>query len=392
MSEYLIVGDGVAGDTAARKISSLNGDAEITVITDEELPFYHRPRLIEVLADKMELEEIIIHDRGWYEDKGIDLRMGEKIIGLDPIDQELKTDKGDIFSYRKLLLANGSVPFIPPIEGASREHVFTLRNHRDVLNIKELAQKVESVVVIGGGLLGLETAAALSEHDLSVTVLEVQPYILGNQLDEVGARLLQRKLESRGLEFKVGKICKQICGEERGRELIIGDGERLEFGLIVISAGVRPDLSLAEDGGLDTNRGIRVDKFLRTSEENIYAAGDVIEYGDRCYGIWPPAREQGEVAGANMVGENIEYTGSVDTYKLKVVGIDLVSIGEIDTEGKFRSHTELDEEQRIYRKIVTDRDDTVIGAILFGDISGFSEVVKAVKSGASLDTLEFMRS
>jgi nitrite reductase (NADH) large subunit len=375
MTRYVIVGNGVAGTTAAEEIRKHDKNGSVTIVTDEDLPFYSRIRLPEYVAGEVEEDRLLIKKPAWYEKLKISLKMNTKIIGADSRNKILMGSGNEKISYDVLLIASGSHSFLPPITGLDRQGVFALRNISDARQISKWAQTVERVVLIGGGLLGLETGNALRKLGKKVTVVEFFPRLLPRQLDTPGAKRLQSMMEKMGFEFRLGAKTKEIAGDESVNGVILEDGELLPAGMVVISAGVRPNMELGEFLGLEKDKGIKVDERLRTNGPQIFAAGDVAEFNGMPYGIWPAATDQGKIAGANMVGETVDYRGTTMSNKLKVVGIDLASAGNIDADEQMTSKIVKSDDQ--YKKIVFE-DNKIAGCIMLGDTRGFNRVVKAM--------------
>ncbi|MDD2903406.1 MAG: FAD-dependent oxidoreductase [Syntrophales bacterium] len=387
MTTYIIIGDGVAGNTAADSIRKHDQRGKIIIFSKESSPFYYVPALPEFVAGEKDVPKLIIHGLDWYEKNRLELHLDTKITGIDLPQKEVVTEKGERYRYDKLLLATGGNAFVPPIKGADAEGVFTLRTLEDARKIKEFVQKSKEVVLIGGGLLGLEAGNGLRRAGGHITVVEFFPRLLPRQMDVPGAAMLQRQMEGMGFTFYLGAATKEIRRDAGGLHVELEAGESLKADMVLISAGVRPELTLAKSLGLDIDKAVKVDDRMRTSLADIYAAGDLIEHRGRFYGIWPAAREQGKVAGAAMAGQEVEYSGTVMSNTLKVVGIDLFSAGEIDVEGTLESLVRKDEVQNTYRKLVL-QDDVLVGAILLGDIHGSAEIQQAMKQGVNLKTLK----
>jgi nitrite reductase (NADH) large subunit len=375
MRNYLIVGNGVAGTTAAEQIRKLDQEGRITIVSEEDFPFYYRMRLPEVVSGEVQAEKLLAKKPEWYREQRIDLRLKTKITGADPSKKELITAGGERLSYDLLLLATGSSSFVPPIQGSNKKGVFTLRSMQDARDIVGWAKNVEKVVLIGGGLLGLEVGNGIRKLGKKVSVVEFFPRLLPRQLDVDGAKRLQATMEGMGFSFRLGAKTREIAGEGRVTGVLLEGGENLPCDMVIISAGVRPNQSLAKDLDLAHDKGIQVDDRLRTSRPDIYAAGDVVEYKGMVYGIWPASMEQGRIAGINMAGGEEVYKGTTLANTLKVVGIDLASAGEIDAENKFQSRVLSD--GGVYKKIVMDQN-RVIGCIMLGDTDHFGKVVKAI--------------
>ena len=375
MKKYLIIGNGVAGTTAAENIRKQDGEGTIVIATDEDLPFYYRVRLTEFISGDLTEQDLIARSREWYNDHGIDLKLGVRIMGAEPEKKIVITENNERVSYDCLLVAAGSHSFIPPIKGSEKTGVFALRSIQDAREISSYARDIEEVVLIGGGLLGLEAGNAIRKLGKKVMVVEFFPRLLPRQLDVDGAKRLQGIMEEMGFSFRLGAKTQEIMGDDRIKGVLLEGGETLPAEMVIISAGVRSNLELAEPLGLDLDKGIKVDEQLRTSQPDIYAAGDAAEFKGIPYGIWPAAMEQGKIAGINMAGGDMIYEGTTMANTLKVVGIDLASAGNIDAENELESKIVTDE--KLYKKIVIENDQ-IIGCIMLGDTKGFNRVTKAM--------------
>jgi len=376
---YAIIGNGVAGTSAAAKIRTLDKTGKIEIFTTEPYPFYSRPLLPEFIAGAVEEKNLFVHPPQWYKDKNIVLHLAEGVEGVRPGDGELTTARGK-YGYDRLLLAVGSNPFVPPVKGMEgKQGIFTLRSIDDAKAIKEHAKKSKKAVLVGGGLLGLEAGNGLRRAGVKVVVVEAFPRLLPRQLDFEGSALLQRQMEDMGFEFLLDEMCEGIEGQDRVEGVLLKSGKRVDADILLVSAGVRPDLRLAKGIGLETERGVKVNDRLEASIENIFASGDVAQHRGLCYGIWPASQRQGEVAGTNMAGGDEVYDGTVPSNTLKVLGIDLVSSGEIDAEGKLESRVASEPEKATYRKLVFDGD-CLVGCILLGDVRGRWELLRAIET------------
>ena len=378
MNPYIIIGNGIAGNAAAENIIKIAPQTKIVMFTREDHHFYYTPALPEYLAGEKDVKGFTIHNAQWYEKNNIELHLKTKIDAINPYNKSITTDKNQTYKYDKLLLATGGYSFVPPIPGAENEDVFTLRTIEDAGRIKAKAKTSKEVVLIGGGLLGLEAGNGLRKIGLKVKVIEFFPRLLPRQMDANGAAILQKQLEEMGFKFYLGALAKKIAEEKDRLSVHLEHGDRLSPDMILISAGVRPELSLAKSLGLEIDKGVQVDDYMQTGIKDIYAAGDLIEHRKRFYGIWPASMEQGRIAGANMTGKKEAYQGTVPVNSLKVVGIDLTSAGDIDAEGKMESIVYQDQKNYVYRKFVI-KDNNILGTILFGDTRGSNEILEAIK-------------
>lgn len=387
MKRYAIIGNGAAGNAAAETIRRIDPEGQIVIFSRESQDFYYVPALPDYLCGEKQLRDFTIHNQAWYERNRIELRRGEEITEIRAGEKTVRSSRGDSFSYDELLLACGGYSFIPPIPGVQLPGVFSLRTIADADRIKERARQSKNAVVIGGGLLGLEAGNGLRKMGLSVSVVEFFPRLLPRQMDVPGAEILQRQMEGMGFRFFLGGKTQRIDSEGAGLAVFLEGGEKLPADIVLISAGVRPEISLKKFLNLQIDKAVKVDDHMRTGQEGIYAAGDLVEHRGRYYGIWPAAMEQGRVAGSNMAGKEIPYMGTVPSNTLKVVGIDLLTAGEIDGEGKMEALVSRDESGKIYRKFVIPGN-RLIGAILFGDIRGSKEIQEAIKGKRNISALK----
>jgi nitrite reductase (NADH) large subunit len=388
MRRYLIIGNGVAGARATVKIREADPKGEIHIFTEEAYPFYYRVRFPEYVAGEVTIQNLTIHTKEWYQNKGIAIHLEEGITEVNAEKKEVTSGKGNTYPYDVLLMATGGNAFVPPIKGTEKKGVFTLRTMNDALSMKEFSGGVKQAILIGGGLVGLETGGALLRRGIKVAVIEYNPRILPRQMDPEGAKILQEKMESMGFSFFLNGQSEEILGRETVEGLRLKDGRTVEGQMVIISAGVRPNIKLAQAMGLETKNGILVNDRLET-KEGIFAAGDVAEHRGRVYGIWPAAQRQGEIAGVNMAGGNSLYEGTVVSNTLKVVGIDLTSAGDIDAEGKLECVVKSDIEKCIYCKVAF-KENKVVGCILLGEVKAKSEVLNAVAE--NIDVKQFKDS
>jgi len=387
MTTYLIIGNGVAGNSAAESIRRTDPAGKIQIFSRQKYHFYYTPALPEYLAGEKELKDFTLRDGRWYEKNRIELFLDTEITRVDGTAKRAYTRRGEAFPYDKLLLACGGKSFVPPIPGSSSEGVFTLRTFDDAAAIRRRALECRKAVVIGGGLLGLEAGNGLRRAGLEVSVVEFFPRLLPRQTDPAAAGILQRKMEELGFRFFLGTQTREILSEKNGLRVCLGGGPDLVTDLVLISAGVTPEVELAKKLGLTVKKGIRADDHLWSGLDGVYVAGDPLEHRDRFYGIWPASMEQGKIAGANMAGGKISYEGTVPSNSLKVAGIDLVAAGETDPEGKLESAIRADETQKTYRKLVL-RENRIVGAILLGDTRGKDEIQQAIRSKKDISSLK----
>lgn len=376
----LIIGNGVAGVTAAETILAADKSSDITIISNEPHAFYSRPRLIEFLAGKSTLEQITIHARDWYAKNTIELIDSVTIVRVDTGSKFLMDDDGRKYSYDKLVVASGAASLLPPVQGADLENIYTLRTVQDAENIKIVAREKKNAVVIGGGLLGIEVANSLLTLGIEVRVIELFDRLLPRQLDHEGSALVQRLLERKGLSFRTGKQTQSIEKRNENLNVQLEDGASFIADFIVFSAGVKPDFQCVKETSIQRNKGVIVDDFMRTNVPDVYACGDVAEYNGKLYGLWQPAREQGIACGNHIVGKEMPFKATVPSTRLKVAGIEFASIGEIETKVGMESVVEKDENAGVYKKLLL-RDKKLVGAILIGNVKEAVKLQETIKSG-----------
>jgi nitrite reductase (NADH) large subunit len=381
----LIIGNGVAGTTAAENIRKLDKAGKITIVTEESTPFYYRMRLPDFISGDLAEDKLSAKKDQWYKDQGIELKLETRIQGADPGKKTVSTQSGLQIPYDRLLIATGSRSFIPPMKGSDKKGVFALRTIQDARDIVAWAKNIQKVVLIGGGLLGLEAGNALRKLGKNLTVVEFFPRLLPRQLDVTGGGRLQKIMEGMGFSFRLGAKTQEIKGEDRASGVLLEGGELLPAEMVIVSAGVRPSLELAKALNLDHDKGVKVDEQMRTNQSGIYAAGDVAEFKGMPYGIWTAATEQGQIAGTNMAGGNALYKGTVMANTLKVIGIDLASAGNIDAENKLESKVLTDE--KAYKKIVLENDQ-IVGCIMLGDTKGFTKITKLMSEKQNVSQIK----
>ncbi len=371
----VIVGLGAAGANAARTIAAAGrAGVQVDIYGAEPYLYYARPKLPAYLAGEIDLGDLYFYPQAWYNEQRIAVHTGARAARIDAAAQRLILAEGTSVPYDRLLVATGASAFLPPIPGAGRPGVFTLRTIQDVHEMRAYAGDCRRAAVIGGGLLGLEAARGLRALGLEVTVLERGPWLLQRQLDAEGGAIFGRQVEGLGIAVEVNADTEHI---EPGA-VVLKSGLRVPGDLVLIAAGVRANLELAQASGLAANRGIVVDAHLETSVPGVYAAGDVAEWNGTVYGIVPAAIEQAQAAARNMLEPGgAEYAGTVPSNTLKIVGIDLTSIGQVTGQGEGIVELRRADGPGRYFKLLA-KDGRLQGAILLGHKEKVNLVSQAV--------------
>ena len=383
--KLVVIGNGMAGCRAVEELLERAPDAyDITIFGAEPEVNYNRIMLSPVLAGETTFEEIVINGRDWYAENGIDLRAGEEIIAIDTLERQVLTARGERSDYDRLLIATGSLPFILPVPGASLDGVIAFRDIEDVRHMTAAAEKGGRAVVIGGGLLGLEAANGLRTNGMDVTVIHLMDTLMERQLDEAAGFLLRRELESRGIDVLTGASTQEILGTDTVEGVRLKDGSVVPADLVVMAAGIRPNISLASDAGLECNRGIVVDDSMRTSDPRILAVGECVEHRGQVYGLVAPIWEMCRAVADTLAGADGQgYGGSVISTKLKVTGVNVFSAGDFAPGEDREDIVYRDAARGIYKRVVI-AEDRVVGAVLYGDTQDGSWYFQLLKDGEDI--------
>jgi nitrite reductase (NADH) large subunit len=387
--KLVLIGNGMAGVRTIEHLLKLSpGAYDITIFGAEPHPNYNRIMLSSVLAGGADMQEIVINDWDWYKDNNITLHTGHTVTKIDTERKKVTTQLGLEADYDTLILATGSQPFMLPIPGADKEGVIAFRDIRDCEMMIDASKTYKKAAVIGGGLLGLEAARGLLHLGMQVDVIHISSYLMERQLDEPASRMLQRELESQGMNFLLQKQTAAVTGKRRAKGLAFADGSEIEADLVVMAVGIKPNVSLARVAGINVNRGIVVNDFMQTSEPDIYAVGECAEHRGIAYGLVAPLYEQGAVLAKHLAGAaTAGYEGSVTSTKLKVSGVDVFSAGRFDEAPGTRAMRIQDDLGGTYKKIVI-QDGKLVGAVLFGDTTDGSELFALIKKGDSVQGRE----
>ncbi|MBN8506448.1 MAG: NAD(P)/FAD-dependent oxidoreductase [Burkholderiales bacterium] len=390
--KLVLVGNGMAGVRTLEELLKIAPDLyDITVFGAEPHPNYNRILLSPVLAGEQTLDEIVLNPLSWYAEQGITLHTGQKVDHIDRVRRRVITEHGLSAPYDRLLLATGSLPFVPPMPGTDLEGVVCYRDIADTQAMIDAAARYPQAVVIGGGLLGLEAANGLLSRGMKVTVVHLGEWLMERQLDRAAGELLQRQLEARGLQFRLGAQTQALVGSKyagmRGRVVAVklADGGELPADLVVMAAGIRPNTQLAQAAGLHCQRGIVVNDTLQTvTDPRIYAVGECAAHRGVAYGLVAPLFDQAKVAALQLAQFGLRgYTGSQTSTKLKVTGIDLFSAGDFMGGEGSEEIVMSDPFSGVYKKLVI-KDDKLVGACLYGDTVDGGWYFKLLREGRSV--------
>jgi nitrite reductase (NADH) large subunit len=370
---FVIIGNGVAGNTAAQILAKkAPRGSSITQFTAEEYTYYPRPKLYEFLRQDLSIEDVLVRDLSWYKELNIDLHVQEKVESINSETKLIFTSQGS-YSYDKLLLATGAECFCPVIPGTDLKHFYSMRSLKDAINIRAKLKEAKSVVIIGGGILGIEVACACIERGLDTSIVEFFPHLLPRQLDVEGGQILQHMIEEqRKIRFFLDAKVERILGKEHVEAVLLHDGTEIHADLTIACTGIVPRIKMAKEAGIKVNRAVIVNDYLESSVKDIYAAGDIVEYEGRIYGLIPPSMEQARIAAHNMISyRSQKYHGSVISATIKVADLLVTSLGYtgMEEEQHYVSKKYYNPSKSEYVKIFT-LNDQIKAALILGTKKG----------------------
>lgn len=385
MSEPLvIIGNGMAAARLAQEIAARAlGRYAVAIIGDEPRLAYNRVLLSSVLAGEIASQDIELQPARWWRDRGVTLSYGRAATSVDLQSRRVVLADGRLVPFSKLVFATGSQPLRLTVPGADLPGVHTFRDSRDVDLLLKLASEQKRVVVIGGGLLGLEAAYGLAKAGALVTLVHLMDRLMERQLDAPAAGLLKRLVEQKGIDIRLNASTKEIVGETRVERVVLADGTNIAADAVIFAAGIRPNAALAQIAGIATNRGIVVDDRLATSVDGVYALGECAEHRGTCYGLVEPAYEQAKVLADTLADRTSAYEGSVLSTNLKVSGVSVFSAGDFMGSEGTQAIVLNDPKGGTYKKLVV-ADGRLTGAILIGDTQDALWYLDLIRSGVSI--------
>lgn len=393
VGKIIIIGASAAGVSAVKEIRKVNKKGELFLFSNEKHLPYYRPFLTEYLGNR-QIEakaNFTLNSKQWFQNNDINLMLDEKVIEINTFSKSIKTSKNNIFEYDKLIIANGSSPFIPIEKALQKENVYAVRNFDDAKAVELLSREIKRVTIIGGGLLGLEAADALLKRGLAVTVIEFSARLLPLQLDPAGSAILEKVVKEKGVTLKLDTVAESLIGDETVSAVKLKSEEEIKTDLVIFSVGIRANLSLAKGCRLETGRGIIVNDKMETSLADIYACGDVAEFG-RTPALWMPALKEGRVAGLNAIGETASFLADEYPAVLNSFGIRVYSIGDICASGDIKDYLTMgfdDPEKMIYKKLYF-KNDRLCGGIMIGDIKKSMILSKSINQKINISESAFL--
>src|SRR3972149_3420185 len=372
--KYLIIGNSAAAVGAVEAIRRNDKGNFITIISDEPHHVYSRPLISYLLAGHTKEDKMYYRDENFYKENNVETVFNKRVTGVDTKKKQVILEDKKKIDYDKLLIATGGTPFVPPIKGKDRKNVYTFTKWSDAEEIIKISKKVEKVVVIGAGMIGLKAIEGLNAIGIDVTVVELAPEVLSRALDKDASRIVQRKMEEAGVEVITNNEVVEITGKGNvATGVVLRDKKKIKCDLVIVAIGVIPNTGFIKESGIKINRGIVVDERMETNIKGVYAAGDVVEALNMLTNekmpipIWPLAYRQGSIAGDNMSGGTLVYKGGFPMNSIEFPGAPTISLGIIDPRGEgYESLIKNDAKNGNYKRIII-KNERLVGAILVGD-------------------------
>lgn len=379
MSKYVIVGGSATGMGAIEAIREVDPIGDITLISEEICPYYSRPMISDLVSGKADFNKMKCREDDFWKKNKVSAIIDQKAISLNLSEKQITLEKDGSIKYEKLLIATGGKPFIPKIMGGDKEGVYSFTTLSDANLLESKIEKSKNVIVVGGGLIGVSVTEALVNRGLKVTMVELKDSILSLILDGKASEMIQKQIEEAGVKILTGQTIKEILGRPDNERLVGGvkltNGEKVNCDLIIIAIGVIPRIDITNNTKLKTNRGILVDRRMQTNISDIYAGGDVAEAYDFLYEVnrllplWPLAYQEGKIAGYNMAGKKVIYSGGTAMSSLKYFNMPIISFGITnpkETHG-FEILTKNIPEKNIYKKILL-KNNKIVGLTFVNEI------------------------
>jgi NAD(P)H-nitrite reductase large subunit len=379
-TKYVLIGNSAASLAAIDGIRKFDKQGEITLINREQGAAYSRVALPYYVAGEMTLDDLLIRQKPDYGKIGVTLVENENVAAINPAAKHVELESGKKVNYDKLLIGTGSETITPPIQGLDQVPHHFLWTLEDAIGMKNAAEQAQTAVVIGGGFIGMLAAEALRKLKIKLTIVEMEPILLPQLLDDGAGNLFLQAVRDEGVTVRTGSLVAAVAKKNNGIEVTLKSGDAFTVDMAVVATGVRPNTRCLQKSGVAINKGVLVNEYLQTNQSDIYAAGDVAETKDflsddrSIYAIWPTAIDQGRAAGANMAGKNQAYPGSLGMNVVELFNVTLAQLGRF-REGPGDDVKMLAKgEDGFYRKIVVDKTGALVGAVYLGDENGVAEM------------------
>jgi NAD(P)H-nitrite reductase large subunit len=386
---YVIIGNGAAGISTIEALRRLDRHVRIIVVSEETCVAYSKVFLHNYVAGEIAQQDLFIRQEAFYRDFNVDTFFGKRAIHIDADQQLVHFEDGLGIEFDKLLICTGSRPWRPPIQGVDRDGVYTFWTLEDSRQIRQTMKNCRRSIVIGAGFVGMQAVDALIKCGIGTTLVDTSERMMPQSLDVQSSEIVQTHLEKCGVRVILGSRPVEIQSSEKvGKIVILEDGRELTGDIIIVATGARPNINLVKRSRVETNIGVIVDCYLRSSYSNIFAAGDVAETIDtltgqrKAFGLWTTAVTQGRIAGLNMGGKKVEYQGGIDMNSITILGLPVATIGRTVLHGDINCISEevfLNRDKKMYRKFVFKKNE-LVGAILIGNVKDAGLIGEVIRS------------
>ena len=384
----VIIGGGVASVNAIKAIREIDKTSSIHVIMNENIYPYYRIRLTKGMFDPLDINKLLLQKPEWYDQNNVQLHIGREAVAIDTEECKISLDNGEELFYDQLLLANGARNSSPHVEGIEKNNIYSIRQLTDIEEIRKKITDKNVVLCIGGGIQNLEAAWAIRSQGKKVTIAEFQDRLMPKQLDRKASEILKRAVQDSGIKILLNTEITKITGAKEANGALTKDGKLIECDMVIYSVGIKPNIELYENTPLEINRGLVVDRHMRTNLDNIYAAGDVAEMNGCVIGLWSIAMEQGKIAGKNMSGVEAIYTDIIPVTNMNAFHLSVFSIGNIDETSARHTITEESFDESSYTRIFI-QENIIIGAIVIGNPKNNTLLKKFVENKTPLPNMDY---
>jgi len=372
----------------AKEIKEASPQTEVEIYSEEPCHYYPRPKLIELISGEIETTKVFFYPADWYEKNGIKVCLNSKVEKVSPAKKTIQVEKRGKVSFDNLVIAAGAHPVFPPIEGVGLAGVFYLHTLEDAFKINTWLKDTNEVIVIGGGVLGVEVAFALKKRNRTVTIVEMSEHPMSKQLDREAGLILKNSLEKTGIKILTSAHTHKILGIDRVEGVLLSNDIALKAELVIVCAGVRSNIEFLRDSGINLCQAITVNSYLATNYPDLFACGDIAEFKGKIYPFIPAAIEQAEIVAGNIVHDDKkEYIATIPFRALKAQDVELACIGELCLGEKGIEELKVTSQKGRYKKVVF-RNNQAAGAIVLGDKKEFNAFLKFVSEKMSLDAVK----
>jgi len=375
--KIIIIGSGAAGYYSAKAAREKNKECDIEIISKETHMPYFKPMLTSYLSKEMAIDKLYISPQEWYEKNNIKLNLGKNIKKINTSEKNIVLEDNAVINYDKLIIASGAHAFMPPIPGKEKLRALTLRTLENANKIKNYLKSAENIVIVGGGLLGLQAAYEISKLNIKVILVERNPILMHRQLDKTSSKILKSLMENNNVKVLIGESVKEVLGFTKVTGVKLYNNKSLRCDLVLFSIGIKPNVNLIENSEIKYHKGILVNTKMETNIKDVYACGDCAELSTVSYGNWVTAQKTGEIAGSNAAGGNSVFKNFVPSFFFQGFNTKIFSCGNLNNIESTQQVRFIDKDRNIFKRLYFKHDE-VTGAILMGNTDKSNNIMNAI--------------